>query len=84
MDGRNLVFFASDIHLGLEVGDPVEREARFVRFLRGIPVERTEALYLLGDVWDFWYEYRDVVTKGYVRVFAALMELLEAGVKVYG
>lgn len=82
MDGRNLVYFASDVHLGLEIGDPAEREARFVRFLRGIPAERTEALYLLGDVWDFWYEYRDVVPKGYVRVFAALMDLVEAGVQV--
>ena len=53
-----------------------------MRFLRGIPAERTEALYLLGDVWDFWYEYRDVVPKGYVRVFAALMDLVEAGVQV--
>ena len=38
---------------------------------------------MLGDIWDFWYEYRDVVPKGYVRVFSALMDLMEAGVKVY-
>lgn len=52
-------------------------------FLRGIPAAETEAVYLLGDVWDFWYEYRDVVPKGYVRVFAALQDLMDAGVKVY-
>ncbi len=38
---------------------------------------------MLGDIWDFWYEYRDVVPKGYVRVFAALQELMDRGVKIY-
>ncbi len=80
---RPLTFFAADVHLGLQVKDPAAREARFVAFLKGIPAERTEALYLLGDIWDFWYEYRDVVPKGYVRVFAALTDLMDAGVKVY-
>lgn len=76
-------YFVSDVHLGLRVGDPEGREALFVRFLRSIPRERTEAVYLLGDIWDFWYEYRDVVPKGYVGVFAALQELMEAGVNVF-
>ena len=80
---RPLTYFASDVHLGLDVARPQDREARFVAFLRGIPAEKTEALYLLGDIWDFWYEYRDVVPKGYVRVFSALLELMDAGVAVY-
>lgn len=80
---RTLNYFVSDVHLGLDVKDPADREARFVRFLREIPPRRTEALYLLGDIWDFWYEYRDVVPKGYVKVFAALTDLMDAGVKVY-
>lgn len=79
---RNLTFFVSDVHLGLQVADPAGREARFVSFLRSIPAAETEALYLLGDIWDFWYEYRDVVPKGYVRVFGALTDLMDAGVKV--
>ena len=79
---RNLTYFVSDVHLGLDVKDPAERERRFVRFLEGLPQD-TDALYLLGDVWDFWYEYRDVVPKGYVRVFAALVSLMDRGVKVY-
>jgi len=83
MADRTLTYFVSDVHLGLRVEDPAEREARFVSFLNSIPSDRTEALYLLGDIWDFWYEYRDVVPKGYVRVFAALMDLMDAGVKVY-
>ena len=75
-------YFVSDVHLGLQVADPAGRETRFVDFLRGLP-EDTGALYLLGDIWDFWYEYRDVVPKGYVRVFAALQDLMDRGVKVY-
>ncbi|MBR6347012.1 MAG: UDP-2,3-diacylglucosamine diphosphatase [Bacteroidales bacterium] len=80
---RPLSYFVSDVHLGLDVSDPKGREARFVAFLRSIPAEETESLYLLGDIWDFWYEYRDVVPKGYVEVFAALSDLMKAGVKVW-
>ena len=83
MKQKPLTYFVSDVHLGLQVADPAGREARFVSFLRGIPAEETEALYLLGDIWDFWYEYRDVVPKGYVKVFAALCDLMDRGVKVY-
>lgn len=83
MPERRGVYFVSDVHLGLDVRDPAAREARFVSFLRGIPRDTTLALYLLGDIWDFWYEYRDVVPKGYVRVFAELLDLIGTGVKVY-
>ncbi len=83
MTERTLTYFVSDVHLGLDVADPDAREARFVSFLRSIPADRTSALYLLGDIWDFWYEYEDVVPKGYVRVFAALTDLMDAGVRVY-
>ena len=79
---RKLTYFVSDVHLGLQVADPADREGRFVSFLRDLPQE-TEAVYMLGDIWDFWYEYRDVVPKGYVRVFAALTDLIDRGVKVY-
>ena len=75
-------FFVSDVHLGLQVSDPADRERRFVDFLSSLPQD-TDALYLLGDIWDFWYEYRDVVPKGYIRVFAALTALMDRGVKVY-
>jgi len=83
MAERKGVYFVSDVHLGLAVKDPSEREARFVSFLRSIPQDTALALYLLGDIWDFWYEYRDVVPKGSVRVFAALQDLIDAGVDVY-
>ena len=83
MAERNLTYFVADVHLGLDFNNPQEREARFVSFLRSIPADSTGSLYMLGDIWDFWYEYRDLVPKGSVRVFAALMDLIEAGVKVY-
>ena len=75
-------FFISDVHLGLQVADPADRERRFADFLRSLPSD-TEAVYLLGDIWDFWYEYKHVVPKGYVRVFSALVDLMDRGVKVY-
>lgn len=80
---KHLTYFASDTHLGLQVGDPVQRELNFVKFLRGIKPEETSALYLLGDIFDFWYEYRFVVPKGGARVLGALTRLVDDGVKVY-
>lgn len=82
MSLHKLTYFVSDVHLGLQVADPDARERRFASFLNNLPVE-TDALYLLGDVWDFWYEYRDVVPKGYIRVLSALQNLMDRGVKVY-
>lgn len=77
-----MIYFVADIHLGLKAGDPAEREARFVQWLRGLQKPDTEAVYLLGDIWDFWYEYRDVIPREAVRVTAAIIDLLEYGVKV--
>lgn len=79
---RKLTYFVADVHLGLQVSDPADRERRFAGFLRSLP-ENTGSLYLLGDIWDFWYEYRDVVPKGYLRVFSALQDLMDRGVQVY-
>lgn len=78
---RSLHFFVSDVHLGLEHKDPSAREARFCRFLKQLP-ENTKSLYLLGDIFDFWYEYRYVVPAGHVRVLGALAELVDKGIDV--
>ena len=75
-------YFVSDVHLGLKVGDPADRERRFSDFLLSLP-EDTESVYLLGDIWDFWYEYKHVVPKGYVRVLSALQNLMDRGVNVF-
>ena len=83
MSALTRTYFVSDVHLGLQAFDPEDRERRFVAFLHSINNPETEALYMLGDIWDFWYEWKEVVPKGYIRVFAALTDLMDSGVKVY-
>lgn len=83
MDKIRKTYFVADVHLGLEYRDPVEREARFLDFLRSLGPENAGALYLLGDIWDFWYEYRDVVPKQGIRVVSELIRLVDAGVRVF-
>lgn len=83
MAERNGVYFVSDVHLGLKAGDPEERESRFVAFLKAMPRETTKAVYLLGDIWDFWYEYKYVIPKEGMRVISELIQLIDAGVEVY-
>ena len=83
MAERNKSYFVADVHLGLRSMDPKEREDRFVAFLKSIPRDTAKALYLLGDIWDFWYEYRDVVPKEGVRVVAQLIDLMDNGAEVY-
>lgn len=78
-----MVYFLSDSHLGASyISDHRAHEARIVDFLRGIRKDAA-ALYLMGDMLDFWFEYRTVVPRGFVRFFGALAELADAGVKIY-
>lgn len=83
MEERRAVYFVSDVHLGLGLGDPAGREARFVKFLKEIPRDGTRAVCLLGDIWDFWYEYRDVVPREGARVVSELIQLMDDGIDVY-
>ncbi len=76
------VYFMSDMHLGAHyLPDPREAEARVVRFLESIAADAAE-LYLLGDVLDYWFEFRTVVPRGHVRFFGALARLADAGVRI--
>lgn len=80
--GKN-IYFLSDAHLGsraIEHGRTQER--RLVNFLDGIK-DRAEAVYLLGDMFDFWFEYRNVVPKGFTRFLGKLSELTDRGVEVH-
>lgn len=75
-------YFLSDLHLGAPyMADSRESEKRIVKFLDSIK-EEADAIYLLGDVLDYWYEYRYVVPRGYVRFFGKLAELSDAGIKI--
>lgn len=75
-------YFLSDLHLGAPYfSDSREAEARVVRFLDSIK-DDADAIYLLGDVLDYWYEYRYVVPRGFVRLFGKLAELADSGIKI--
>ena len=78
-----MYYFASDIHLGLKVGQThATRERLFVRWLDEVSAD-AEAIFLVGDVFDFWYEYRRVVPKGFTRLLGKLSELTDRGVAVH-
>lgn len=78
-----MVYFISDMHLGATyLPDCRAYEQRVVDFLTRIRADATE-LYMLGDVLDYWFEYRTVVPRGFVRFFGALAALADAGVKIY-
>lgn len=76
------VLFISDIHLGARyMGDTRTHEARVVNFLRN-EAHDADSLYLLGDILDYWFEYRNVVPRGFIRFFGELAALSDAGVKI--
>lgn len=75
-------YFLSDLHLGAPYfPDSHEAEKRVVAFLDSIKSD-ADAIYLLGDVLDYWYEYRYVVPRGFVRFFGKLAELSDSGIKI--
>ena len=77
------IFFLSDAHLGFPNRlDSLERERKLVLFLDQI-TEEAEAIYLLGDMFDFWYEYKSVVPRGYIRILGKLAALADRGVDIH-
>ncbi|MCX8112260.1 MAG: UDP-2,3-diacylglucosamine diphosphatase [Bacteroidia bacterium] len=77
------IFFASDLHAGAPSRrESMSREKRFILWLRHHAPEAA-AFYLLGDIWDFWFEYYHAVPKGHVRLLAALAEITDAGIPVF-
>ncbi len=76
-------FFASDFHLGIDdTLTSLEREQLIVQWLDAAAPEM-ETLYLVGDVWDYWFEYGQVIPKGYSHLFGCLRRLRDAGIKIY-
>ena len=83
MDTRKNTYFLSDFHLGARYFvDEKEHERRIVAFLESIKNDARE-IYLLGDILDYWFEYKYVVPRGFVRFFGKLAELSDAGIKIY-
>lgn len=82
MSIRDKIYFASDFHLGIaDYALSRQREDRIVSWLDSIKFDASE-LFLMGDVFDFWFEYRYVVPKGYIRFLGKLAELSDMGVKI--
>ena len=78
-----MVYFISDAHLGSRALTSMRtRERRLVNFLDAIKHKAT-AVYMLGDMFDFWFEYRNVVPKGYTRFLGKVSELTDRGVEVH-
>ena len=83
MTDRRRAYFLSDMHLGANyIANHREHEQRIVNFLQTIEHDAQE-LYLVGDIIDYWYEYKHVVPRGYVRFFGQLARLADAGVKIF-
>jgi len=77
------IYFASDNHLGAPtIEKSAPRERAFVQWLDHIKHDAA-ALFLLGDLFDFWFEYKTVVPKGFVRVLGKLAELADAGIPIH-
>ncbi|MCK9181061.1 MAG: UDP-2,3-diacylglucosamine diphosphatase [Bacteroides sp.] len=77
------IYFLSDAHLGsLAIKHRRMHERRLVNFLDSIK-HKASAIYLLGDMFDFWYEFKTVVPKGYTRFLGKLSELTDRGVEVH-
>jgi len=78
------VFFFSDAHLGIATagGSSRERENKLIECLDKIS-GTAAAVFFVGDLFEFWFEYRSVVPKGYVRIISRLLALKEKGIAVY-
>ena len=77
------IYFASDFHLGLPTGSPpVEREKKVVSWLNSIAPDAKE-IYLLGDIFDFWWEYKLVVPRGFTRFLGTISTITDSGIPVH-
>ncbi|TWP24695.1 UDP-2,3-diacylglucosamine diphosphatase [Apibacter muscae] len=82
LEGKK-VYFASDQHFGApNEYSSKKREKIFIEFLNKISND-AQVLFLLGDLFDFWHEYKTVVPKGFIRVLGKLAELSDRGIQIY-
>ncbi len=80
---KEKIYFASDFHLGSpNIKESRERENLIINWLNEIKKD-AKAIYLLGDVFDFWFEYKKVVPKGHIRFLSKLAELIETGIEIH-
>ena len=83
MQTRTKIYFASDFHLGAPNNEEsIRREKEICEWLEKIKNEAKE-IYLLGDLFDFWFEYKKVIPKGFERLKGKLAQLTDSGIKVH-
>jgi UDP-2,3-diacylglucosamine hydrolase len=83
MAERNRIYFASDLHLGMHPPEEsLLREKLFIEWLEEIRKDARE-LWLLGDVFDYWFEYKKVVPRGFTRFLGTLASLSDEGVEIH-
>jgi len=83
MGSSKKIYFLSDFHLGApDAAASLIREKKIIQFLDEIKHDAAE-IFILGDLFDFWYEYKKVVPKGYVRILGKLAELSDSGIPLY-
>ena len=83
MQERDKIYFASDFHLGAPNNkDSLIREKKICRWLESIQDKALE-IYLVGDIFDFWFEYKHVIPKGFERFKGSLAKLTDQGVKIH-
>ena len=77
------IYFASDQHFGAPTPqESKSREDRFISWMDEIKAD-AQILFLMGDLFDFWHEWKYVVPKGYIRVLGKIAELKDAGIDIY-
>lgn len=80
MNSGKKIYFASDFHLGVpDESSSIERERRIIKWLNAISHDASD-IYLVGDLFDFWFEYKYVVPKGFTRLLGKLAELSDNGI----
>lgn len=83
MENKSKIYFLSDVHLGSSSHtDGYDTERKLCRWLDMVKRD-AKAVYLLGDIFDYWFEYKYVVPKGFVRVLGKLAELTDSGVEIH-
>ena len=83
MSAAKKIYFLSDFHLGApDAETSLVREKKIIRFLDEIKHDAAE-IFIVGDLFDFWYEYKNVVPKGYVRILGKIAELTDSGIPVH-
>jgi UDP-2,3-diacylglucosamine hydrolase len=83
LSDQGKIYFASDFHLGLNTGEPaIEREKKVVAWLNKAASDAKE-IWLLGDIFDFWWEYKLVVPKGFTRFLGTLSSITDSGIPVH-